>query len=141
MTHNNHYAFSSKYIWNVCCIFFCLLHSVPFLLQVTNLCYIIICIVYALYDFKQHYPSVVICYDSFKHSSLLFTPASNVNSIIYKTLSYILYIINPLFVATKTKNMKLQMFQIFHTMNNIFEACCLIMLSVVMNRRVSFIDE
>ena len=93
--------------------------------------YCLYCI--CIYDFKQHYPSVV-CYDSFKHSSLQFTPASNVNSIIHnKTLSYILCIINLFHVATKTKNLKLQMSQIFHKTNNIFEACCLIMLSVVMN--------
>lgn len=97
------------------------LHSVLFLLYITNFCYIMVCITYALYDFKQHYPSVVIRYDSFKHSSLRFTPASNVNSIIYnRTLSYILFITNPFFVATKTKNLKLQMSQIFHKMNNIF---------------------
>jgi hypothetical protein len=52
-----------------------------------------------------------------------------------------LFIVNPFFVATKTKNLKLQMSQIFNTMNSIFEACCLIMLSVVMNLTVLFIDE
>jgi len=46
-----------------------------------------------------------------------------------------------IFIAIKTKNLKLQMSHIFHTMNNIFEACCLIMLSVVMNITVSFTDE
>jgi hypothetical protein len=108
----------------------------------SQICYIIVCTVYALYDFKQHYPSVVICYDSFKHSSLWFTPASNVKSIIHnKTLSYILFIINTFFVATKTKNLIPQMSQIFHTMNSIFEACFLIILSTAMNITVSFIDE
>jgi len=52
-----------------------------------------------------------------------------------------LFIINPFFVATKTKNLKLQMSHIFHTMNNIFEACQLIMLSLFMNITVSFIDK
>lgn len=83
----------------------------------------------------------MVCYDSFKHT-LWITSAPNVKCIIYnRTLSYILFIISPFFVTTKTKNLTLQMSKIFHTMNSNFEACCLIMLPGVTNITVSFIDE